>query len=239
LDAREDADVETSSDAYARRFAGPVGRFFLERQARATLDLLSPWPGASVLDVGGGHGQLTGPLVAAGWAVTVLASAPSCEARVREWTGTGRARFVAGDLLAPPLEPSGFDLVLCFRLLPHVRRWPDLVASLSRLARRAVVVDYPTRRSVNAAAGPLFGLKKGVERDTRPFMVFSDAEIEDAFAAHGLLPTARRPQFFFPMAMHRALRSRVLARGLESLAAGLGLTRLLGSPVVLRLQPRA
>ena len=51
---REDADVETSSEGYARRFAGPVGRFFLERQAAATLDLLRPFPGASVLDVGAG-----------------------------------------------------------------------------------------------------------------------------------------------------------------------------------------
>ena len=29
----ETADVETSSDDYARRFAGPVGEWFLERQA--------------------------------------------------------------------------------------------------------------------------------------------------------------------------------------------------------------
>src|SRR3972149_2530813 len=66
LAAREDADVETSSEAYARRFAGPVGEFFLEVQAAATLDLLRPWPGSSLLEVGGGHGQLTGPPVEAG-----------------------------------------------------------------------------------------------------------------------------------------------------------------------------
>ena len=100
---REDADVETSSEGYARRFAGPVGHYFLDRQAEATLALLRPFPGASVLDVGGGHGQLTGPLVEAGYAVTILGSDASCEARVREWTGAGRARFVAADLLAPPL----------------------------------------------------------------------------------------------------------------------------------------
>ena len=62
-ESREDADVETSSDAYARRFAGGVGRFFLGRQRDAVLALLAPFPRARVLDVGGGHGQLTGPLV--------------------------------------------------------------------------------------------------------------------------------------------------------------------------------
>jgi SAM-dependent methyltransferase len=236
--AREDADVETSSEGYARRFAGPVGRFFLDRQAEATLELLRPFPGASVLDVGGGHGQVTGPLVAAGHAVTVLGSDPACEARVREWTGTGRARFLAGDLLAPPLPDRSHDVVLSYRLLPHVRRWPDLVAAISRLARAAVVVDYPTRRSVNAAADLLFGLKRGVEGDTRPFAVFSDAEIERAFAAHGFSPTGRRPQFFFPMALHRGLGSAGVSRALEGAASALGLTRALGSPVIVRLERR-
>jgi SAM-dependent methyltransferase len=235
---REDADVETSSAGYARRFEGPVGRFFLDRQAEATLDLLRPFPGASVLDVGGGHGQVTGPLVAAGHAVTVLGSDASCEARVREWTGSGRARFLVGDLLAPPLPERAHDVVLSYRLLPHVRRWPELVATLCRLARLAVVVDYPTRRSVNAAAGVLFGLKKGVEGDTRSFIVFSDAEVEGEFSRHGFRPTGRRPQFFFPMALHRGFGSAGLARGLEGVACAVGLTRVLGSPVILRLEPR-
>jgi len=237
--AREDADVETSSEAYARRFAGPVGRFFLDRQAEATLELLRPFPGASVLDVGGGHGQVTGPLVAAGHAVTVLGSDASCEARVREWTGTGRARFVVGDLLAPPLPDRAHDVAVSYRLLPHVARWPELVATLCRLARLAVVVDYPTRRSANAAAGLLFGLKKGVEGNTRPFIVFSDAEVEREFARHGFLPTGRRPQFFFPMALHRTVGSARLSRGLEGVASAVGLTRRLGSPVIVRLERRA
>jgi len=235
---REDADIETSSDAYARRFAGPVGAFFLERQARAVLELLSPWPRASVLDVGGGHGQLTGALVAAGYAVTVLGSDPACEARVREWTGAGRARFVAADLVEPDLAERSFDLVLSLRLLPHARSFERLVAALARFARVAVVVDYPTRRSVNAASELLFGLKRGVEGDTRPFRVFADAEVEAAFAAHGFGPTGRRPQFLAPMALYRAAGSAALARAAEGAASALGLTRLLGSPVVLRLERR-
>jgi SAM-dependent methyltransferase len=235
---REDADIETSSDAYARRFSGAVGSFFLERQGAAVLDLLRPWPGARVLDVGGGHGQVTGPLVAAGYAVTVQGSDPVCEARVREWTGSGRARFVAADLLASGLPDRSFDVVLSLRLLPHVRRVPELVATLGRLARFAVVVDYPTRRSVNAVSGLFFGLKRGVEGDTRPFTVFADREVEDAFAAHGYSPTARRPQFLAPMALYRAAGSARLARAVEGTAEALGLTSALGSPVVLRLERR-
>ena len=231
---REDADRETSSEEYAQRFAGPLGAFFLEVQARTTLDLLRPWPGGSVLDVGGGHAQLVGPLADAGHAVTVYGSDPGCDARLRPWMDEGRVAFRSGDLLHAPWPDRSFDVVLAFRLLPHVARWEALITELARLARRAVVVDYPTRRSVNLASGALFGLKRGVEGNTRPFTVFRDAEVASAFAAAGFHATARRPQFLLPMALYRAFGSAGVARTLEGGARALGLTALLGSPVISR-----
>ncbi|HEX6739174.1 MAG TPA: methyltransferase domain-containing protein [Vicinamibacteria bacterium] len=233
----EDADRETASPDYARRFAGPVGAWFLEVQARTVVELLAPWPRARVLDVGGGHGQLAQALLAEGHAVTVYGSAPDAlSAEVAELARAGRLEFTCGDLLHAPFPDRGFDAVLAFRLLPHLRRMGELAAELARLARAAVIVDYPTRRSVNAVSGALFGLKKSVEGNTRPFTVFRDAEVRGAFAAAGLRPTARRPQFFAPMAVHRALGRAGISRGLEGAARALGLTRALGSPVVLRLE---
>jgi SAM-dependent methyltransferase len=232
------ADVETSSEGYARRFAGEVGAWFLEAQARITLDLLAPWPGARVLDVGGGHAQVTGPLVEGGYDVTIYGSSEACASRVRPWTDGGRARFVAGrlDRLAP--ADRAFDVVVCYRLLPHLEGWRGLVAELCRVAARAVLVDYPTRRSLNAAARPLFALKRGVEGDTRPFAVFADADVRDAFLANAFTPTARKPQFVLPMALHRAVGMAALSRVAEGLSAVLGLRRLLGSPVILRAERR-
>ncbi len=233
---REDADVETSSAGYAERFRGPVGHWFLDVQARTTLELLAPWPGARVLDVGGGHGQLAGPLADAGHEVTVYGSDAVCRERVRPLVDAGRARFQSGDLLHAPFPDRAFDAVLSFRLLSHVAAWPALVAELCRLASRAVVIDYPTRRSVNAFAGPLFDAKKNVEGNTRPFTVFRDADVEDAFRANGFRVTARRPQFFLPMALHRAHGRGGLARALESVPRVTRLTQALGSPVILRVE---
>lgn len=235
----EQPDVETASADYARRFAGPVGEWFLDLQARTTLELLRDWPKASVLDVGGGHGQVTGPLVGAGYDVTVFGSAELCRERVRDWVDAGKARFRSGDLFVLPFGDAAFDACLCYRLLPHLTRWPRLVAELCRVARRVIVVDYPTLRSVNAAAGALFGLKRGVEGNTRPFLVFRDAEVEAAFAAGGYAATARRAQFFLPMALHRMVGAAALSRRVEAGAAALGLTRAFGSPVILRLEPAA
>ena len=136
-----DADVETSSAAYARRFEGPVGRWFLDVQARTTLELLRPRPGLAVLDVGGGHGQLTGALVEAGCDVTVYASADSCVERVREWVDAGRARFRSGPLLHAPGRTA--------RSTPSSRsascrteQWRDLLASCAA-SRQCVIVDCP------------------------------------------------------------------------------------------------
>jgi 2-polyprenyl-3-methyl-5-hydroxy-6-metoxy-1,4-benzoquinol methylase len=233
-----DADVETSSAAYARRFEGPVGRWFLDVQARTMLELLRPRPGASVLDVGGGHAQLTGPLVEAGCDVTVYGSAERCSERVQAWVRSGQARFRSGPLLQAPWPDGSFDAALAFRLLPHVDRWRELVRELCRLARHVVIVDYPTARSANAVSGALFGVKKGIEGDTRPFRVFRDAEVEEAFAAAGFVRTARRPQFLLPMALHRGLRLASLSRALEATASIAGLTRAWGSPVILRAERR-
>jgi SAM-dependent methyltransferase len=232
--AREDADVETSSEAYARRFAGPVGAFLLEVQARTTAELMAPWPGGSVLDVGGGHGQSVPALLGAGCRVTVFGSDPSCAARVRPWVDAGQVLFESGDLLRLPFPDRSFDVCLSYRLLAHANRLADLVAELARVARHAVIVDYPSRRSVNAVAAPLFALKKGVEGDTRPFAVFADREIARAFASHGLRVTARRPQFFWPLALHRGLGRASLSRRLERAARGLRGS--LGSPVILRVE---
>jgi hypothetical protein len=172
--------------------------------------------------------------VESGRDVTIYGSSPAAGELVRGWTEAGRARFRSGDLLRAPFADRSFDVVLSYRLLPHVLRWPELIAELARLARHAVVVDYPTLRSINAVAGVFFGVKKGVEGNTRPFTVFRDAEVERAFASGGFRRGARRPQFFFPMALHRALGSAGLARGLEGPASTLGLTRVLGSPVIAR-----
>lgn len=233
-DAALAPDVETASEGYARRFAGPVGAWFLDVQSRITLDMLRPWPAARVLDLGGGHGQLTGALLQAGHQVTVYGSPGACGNRVRPWVDAGRARYEAGDLLRAPWPDRAFDVVVSFRLLPHVADWRALVRELCRLAARALVVDYPTARSVNAAAESLFGLKKAVEGNTRPFTVFRDADVEAAVAASGFRATARRPEFFFPMALHRAIGAAPVARGLEAGARAVGLTSAFGSPVILR-----
>jgi SAM-dependent methyltransferase len=169
----------------------------------------------------------------------VLGSDPACAARLRPLLDAGRARFEVGDLLRLPYADASFDVALSFRLLPHLDEWRSLVAELCRVARRAVIVDYPSRRSANAFAEAFFSAKQGVEGNTRPFLVFRDADVTRAFAAAGFAPSGRRREYFVPMALHRALGSAGASRGLEALCAAFGLRAAFGSPVILRAEPAA
>jgi 2-polyprenyl-3-methyl-5-hydroxy-6-metoxy-1,4-benzoquinol methylase len=231
----EDADVETASAGYARRFESPVGAWMLARQREMTLDLLSDLQGASVLDVGGGHGQIARPLSDRGFRVSVLASASTAVAdTLRPAVEAGTVALLSGDLRNPPVEPRSFDVVASYRLLAHARDLDGLIAGMTRAARACVVVDYATARSFNAAADLLFAAKKQVERNTRPFLVQRDADIAALFRRNGFERRARRPQFFWPMALHRGLGSPTLSQSLEAAAALLGLRSAFGSPVIAR-----
>jgi SAM-dependent methyltransferase len=228
------ADIETASEDYARRFSGKVGDFFLTLQTQIVLELLQPWPQATVLDVGGGHGQIAFPLVQKGYGVTVAASAPSGRKRLDTLLPPDSYSFQSCNLLALPFADRSFDLVVSFRLLPHLDQWPDLIAELCRVADKAVVIDYPDIRSFNFLSKLFFSAKKAVEGNTRPFRCFNRSELLDPFFKNHFRRPIFRPEFFIPMAIHRALNSATWSRGLEAVFQGLGLTPLLGSPVILK-----
>lgn len=234
-DYPETADIETSSDAYARRFDGAAGQWMLEVQERLTLAMLADRPGISILDVGGGHGQLAIPLCRAGYRVTVLGSAASCRKRVAGEVESGRCTFLTGNVIDLPFPDGAFDVVISFRLLTHCVAWPVLVRELCRVARQSVIVDYPTSEGLNAIAPALFGAKKKLEGNTRHWRLFTHGEVAEAFAKRGYGVVRRSPQFFLPMVLHRVLRSRQTSRALEGVCRVLGLTRRWGSPVIVEM----
>lgn len=232
---RETADIETASDGYAARFAGPAGEWMLEVQAAAVLTLLGLERGLSLLEVGGGHGQLARPLADAGHAVTVLGSDPVCAKRISGLVAGGRCRFVTGEVTALPFPDRSFEGALCIRLLTHCARWPELVGELCRVARRSVIVEYPLHEGLHRVAPLFFGMKKKVEGNTRAWRPFRHREIVAAFAARGFREEAVIRQFFWPLVIHRMLKRRALSERLEAAARRAGWTARAGSPAISKL----
>jgi len=231
----ETADIETSSEGYAARFAGPAGVWMLAVQEGIAVDLLPASGAISVLDVGGGHGQLARPLCRRGYEVTVVGSDVRCRHRILDLIEKGSCGFTVGNMVALPFPDRSFDVVISFRLLPHCTAWPALIGELCRVARASVIVVYPTSEGLNAIAPALFGAKKKLEGNTREWRMFRHAEVEAEFAKHGFVSRRRVPQFFLPMVLHRMLKCPRFSAGLEAVCRGLGLTRRWGSPVIVRM----
>ena len=234
-DTIEAPDIETSSDRYADRFSGAIGSWFLKVQEEATLRMLASYQGVRILDVGGGHGQVTNALIENGFEVTVLGSADVCERRIQCFVEEKRCSFRVGNILDLPYRDRAFEVVLSYRLLPHVLQWRKLIPELTRVARWAVIVDYPTLCSLNYFARALFSWKKRVEGNTRPFACFRERELLETFRSNGFLPADRFAEFVLPMALHRMVNAASLSSMMESLARHVGITRLFGSPVIAKL----
>ena len=229
---KETPDIETASDSYARRFAGAAGRYLLAEQEAAIRAVLPDLREGSVLDVGGGHTQLTPMLRGLARDVVVFGSDVRSLERVRR--DFPDCATATGDLLALPFESRSFDAVVAVRLLPHVRNWPRLLSELCRVARSTIVVDYPRTTGFNGLTPLLFPLKKRLEGNTRHYRNFRDAEVDEVLHACGFEPRERRAQFLLPMVAHRRANGLKALRGLEHAAKLLRLTEAFGSPVIVR-----
>ena len=233
---RKPRDTKTSSDGHASRFAGPVGLYMLSVQEQGVLTLLQndrPLSGRLVLDVGGGHAQLAGPLLKQGCKVSVAGSDARCALRVRQLHG-GAIAFYEGDLTDLPILDRVFDTVISVRLISHMDNWPGLVSELCRIADKTILIDYPTYASLNLLSLATFPLKKRIEKNTRTYRSFWGSEIQASFARHGFKATANYRQFTLPMALHRLFASAGGLHNLEAWMRKIGVTALIGNPVLMR-----
>ena len=225
-------DIETSSADYAARFSGPAGEYLLEVQDASVEALISGNAHGSLLDVGGGHGQLLGLYARLGMDVTVHGSDAQCFARLGQ--ATTSMQHVVSDICALPFEDRSFDVVVAVRLISHMDDWPAVLAELCRVARSTVVIDYPSKRSLNAATPLLFKLKSGIEKNTRTYTSFSHNQLKNVFVARGFSRVTEYKQFFFPMVIHRMLGGGILPRVAEKACRTIGITKLFGSPIMLK-----
>ena len=194
-------------------------------------------PGLRILDVGGGHAQSAVPLAKAGHKVTILSSRPEYEARARrECAGLG-VEFMTGSIESPPVEPGAYDVVVALRMVMHMPDWKAFIAGVTRVAGRAVIVDYPSWRSTNALEPMLFEIKRRIEGGgTRRYGMYWPGQIREAFKNNGFGSLRAWPQCALPLVVHRALKAPSLTGPVESVLRGLGVTRLVGSPVLVLAQ---
>lgn len=224
-DLTETADIETSSSDYASRFKGEVGEWFLRKQLSITKTLLSSTAG-TILDVGGGHGQLANPLSKDGFNITVVGSSEICKKRLLP-----EVNFVQGNLISLPFSNSSFDTVMSFRFISHCGAWEQHLRELARVAKKQVIIEYPVWVSLNALTPILFSLKKKIEKNTRTYRLFYHSEIQNVLTQASFKESKREGQYVLPMALYRGIGKAGISDNIEKILHSVGLG-VIGSPVI-------
>lgn len=234
-------DIETASAAYEKRFSGHVGEFFLKRQADLVLKLLPKDKSSlKILEVGGGHCQLSEYFLKQGHQVWIQGSDQRALWRIKDLSKKypNQVHSNVSPFLKLDFEAGFFDVVVAIRLISHFDEWQKLILEMCRVSKNGVIIDFPPKSSFNIFYPILFNLKRKVEKDTRTFLSFEKKEICSEFAKNDFTTQRSFAQFFFPMVLHRFLKQPKISKILEQLAEVLGLTKLFGSPLIFLAQKK-
>lgn len=227
-------DIHSSSDEYAKRFSGEFGKFALGVQGECTLKILKKHNDIkTILDVGGGHGQLMPYIVNRGYDITIYGSNECCKKRVQSYIDKNECKFQVGSLTKLPFADKSFDAVVCFRQICHLDNYSECIKELSRVSKKIVIIDYPTYRSFNILNKIFFKLKKKVEKNTRTFKIFYDSEIKNEFLKNDFLVSTRLSEYFLPLVFYRIIKKKVVCSMLEGAFSILGLRKFFGSPIII------
>lgn len=225
-------DVHSSSAEYKQRFSGKVGAWFVQVQQSILSSCLESLNAErlSIIDFGGGHGQNIVPLKLNSQFFAILSSESACFDLVRN--EINESNMLLGGLCDSKMSENEFDVALSFRMLAHLEDWQAHVAELCRVSSRNVIIEFPSKHSVNAFAESLFTFKKRVEKNTRKYSLFSLAEVEHEFAKHHYQLTQVHGQYVAPMAMHRLFKSQTLSKVVESCLSMILPKHKFGSPLI-------
>lgn len=146
-----------ADDAYAS-VKGHVRTYVLHQQLLEHL----PQPPATVLDIGGGAGHQSFPLVQAGYDVMLLDSSPAmldkARQRLERFPAETRRRvtLVQADGLSASAAVDGrrFDAVLCHGVLGYLEQPEPLVSELCRCAAPGGVISIMTANAKAMAVRP-------------------------------------------------------------------------------------
>lgn len=228
-------DIESSTADYQKRFAGHIGGWFLDVQSAATEKILSrvniETP-LEVVDVGGGHGQNIGPILKLGHKFTIVGSIASSKQIIQSSIDNRSVNYMEGSLLDLPCADCSFDVVISYRILAHIQDWSHYIKELARASRTLVIVDFPTKRSVNFFSDNLFGVKNKIEKNTRHYRIFSERTIIEEFSKCGFVPLYKVGQFVLPMALHRAMKLKTVSIISEAFFKSMGVSHYFASPVI-------
>lgn len=219
--ARFDAERRIGEDDFVYRWE--IGHFLAQaRRIMATGGGAGGGAGGgegpgSLIDVGAGTGKLALAFARQGWRVTAFDHSEAMLDRLRHKAAAEGLEIACrtGDVLA--LDGERHDVAVSSRVLMHVADPAAMIARMTALAARGVVLDAPRRLSPNRLLVLARALTGG-----EVYRCFDDGFLRDAFAAQGFDTVALVRMFALPISLHVKLRSPGVSRLIETGLAPLG-----------------
>ena len=176
---------------YRRKGADPMARSLARRAAARGVE------GASVLEIGGGVGQVALELLKAGAGTAeVVELLPEYEPFVRELAseaGVGeRMSFRTADLVADPASADPVDIVVMNKVVCCTPDGVALAGIAAVLARRSLVLSFPRQVWWGRAGLATVNLYLRLRRRRFRVFVHPQAAIEGAITACGLALVSER-----------------------------------------------
>lgn len=203
---------ELFGDRFAKRVAKRYRKKGPDAMARALARRASArgLEGATVLEIGGGIGQVLLQLLAGGArAGEVVELVPSYEREavaLAAEAGLGdRASYRTADLVADPDSGRPADVVVLNKVVCCTPDGVKLAGIAAALARRTLVLSFPRGDRLGRAAFGAFNLGLRLRRGRFRVFVHSSQDLHAAIEAHGLRPvSARQGPLFRIVAFERA-----------------------------------
>jgi magnesium-protoporphyrin O-methyltransferase len=145
-------------DRFARRMAARYRRRGLDKTSRRMVELLAEGgvQGATVLEIGGGVGEIQVELLRRGAAsATNLELSPGYEAEAAQLLAeaglTGRVHRRLADIATDPGAVEAADIVILHRVVCCYPDYPALLTAAAGLARSQLVLSFPPRNPASRA----------------------------------------------------------------------------------------
>jgi 2-polyprenyl-3-methyl-5-hydroxy-6-metoxy-1,4-benzoquinol methylase len=185
---------------FARKLARRYERRGPTKPEQVVIDFASSLglTGATVLEVGGGIGEIQLELLRRGAAHTTnLELSRQYEpeaARLARAAGrqTSITRFVGIDIAVDPASVAPADIVVLNRVVCCYPDYDRLLSASAALARRAVVFSHPPRTLLTRALGVLANAGMRLTRHTCRGFVHPPQAMIDVLARHGFAADYRR-----------------------------------------------
>lgn len=235
-------DVASSSHEYATRFENSIGKFFLEHQNKSVKKLLVKSKAykklhaqKTVLDLGGGHCQLTELYLNLGFEITMQGSEERSFKRAKDlgYGSNQKIKFHLSNLQKLEFKDNEYDFVSGIRLVAHLENWREFLDEMLRVAKHGIIFDFSKQNFFSLLLPYLFKFKKKIEGNTRPYYSNNLKEIKHYLLSQKIEEITVEGQFVLPMAFHRILNMPYFTKITEQLLAILQLKNLMGSPVII------